>query len=300
MEISNQDVWETEYKVQRLPEEAMIVDGSMSQSKLFENLSQYELRSALYGTVLGDSTIRVKEECINPILQIVHHPKYRDYMLVKGQIFGQIPGIKFTVIDVIHTNHKTGKQYPQIRAFTTTNKWLLKPMKRFYKPKKQITKGILESLTPLGIALWYMDDGHLGFQYNQARYTTDAGKQSNERTISTRTVTLHTEGYTEQENILISKWLLERYGVESKIHSSHTRNLYFIWMNTTNSRKFVDIIRPYVLAVPSMHYKIDFKYRTDSIRHQENASEFLRFNIGYWTTEKRQECAVPQLIGAEI
>ena len=94
---------------------------------------------------------------------------------------------------------------------------------------------------------------------------------------------MNTHSFSKEENEIICSWLQSRWGIESQVKASKG---FFVYMNTTNARRFVDIIRPYVLAVPSMHHKIDFQYKNTS-------PELLRFNIEYWTREKGHERVAP-------
>lgn len=255
----------------------------MSPSKLYKNLSRHELRSAVIGMTLGDTNLQ--KHGINARMHMAHSPSVEDYVLLKKYVVQQVPGLWLRYKPVIHQNRKLKKAYPQLRVWSKTHPFLTKIRDRFYRPTKQINKGILESLTPLGLAFWYMDDGHLSLHYNVKRYTTDEDRKPSERSLSSRPLILNTHSFSFEENEVIVQWLLSRWGIESRVKKSKG---YFVYMNTKNAKKFVDIIRPYVLPVASMHHKLDFKYKTDS-------PELLRFNIEYWTTKEGHECATPYI-----
>jgi len=229
--------------------------------------------------VLGDFNLQLHG--VNARAQTSHSPTVRDYVEIKGIIMHQIPGLTYSFKDVIQQNRKLGKSYPQIKVWTSTHPFLTKLRERMYRPKKQLNKGILESLTPLGLALWYMDDGHLSIHHNVVRYSADSSRTTSERSVSSRPLIMNTHSFTKEENEVICSWLKSRWSIDSQV--KHSKG-FFIYMNTNNARKFVDIVRPYVLAVPSMHYKLNFKYKNTS-------PELLRFNIEYWTMEKGHECA---------
>lgn len=259
----------------------------MNPSKIYLKLARHELRSAVIGMTLGDSNLQMHGR--NARMQIGHSPRLWDYVNLKGIILRQIPGLKYAAKDVVHVNNRVGKRYPAIKVWTTCHPFLTKIRDRIYRPTKQLTKGLLESLTPLGLALWFMDDGHLSLHYNVKRYKTDQDRIPAERSISTRPLVMNTHSFSEQENEVVCDWLRSRWGVAARVKKSKG---FFVYMNTENARKFIDIVRPFVLPVPSMHYKINFKYK--------NASpELLRFNIEYWTTEEGHECAAPQ-VGDDI
>lgn len=256
----------------------------MNQSKIFDRLSVVDVKSAALGMVLGDAYIQPRAS--NARLSIAHSPKVLDYVELKKTVLEQVEGIKVKYKHVIHKNRKLDREYPQLRVWSNTHSFFTKIRERVYKPKKQINKRLLNSINEYGLAFWFMDDGHLSLRHNVVRSEADVGTRPKDRSISSRTIIFNTQGFSVEENEIISEWLKDRWGLDSVVKFS--RNLPFIFLNTGNSRKLVDIIRPYVLCVPSMYKKIDFKYKT-------NDPEFLRFNIGYWIKEEGQERPIPYL-----
>jgi hypothetical protein len=149
---------------------------------------------------------------------------------------------------------------------------------RVYGSAKQIDKELLNELTALGLALWYMDDGHLSLHHNAARFKPDKTRIRRERSIGARNIILSTHAFSDKENRVICEWLKTQWGIDARVKKSKGRYFY-VYMNTENARKFVDIVRPFVLGVPSMRYKLDFRYK-------DPPSELERFNIEYWVTTK--------------
>lgn len=259
----------------------------MNPSKLYQNLSRHELRAALLGMVLGDANLQMR--ATNARLQMAHKPAAEDYVLLKLSILHQVPGVWVKYKEVRHQNRKLGKVYPSLRVWSGGHPFFTKMRERLYAPKKRINKGILASLTDLGFALWFMDDGHLSLHHNARRYKEDTGKAASERSISSRNYTINTHSFSQEENEMIVAWLLSKWGIEARVKEERRGGTFFIHVNTTNAKILADIVRPYVLAVPSMHYKIDFRYT-------EKSPELLRYNVQPWldgTMEEGQECAAP-------
>lgn len=248
----------------------------MNPSKIYRNLSRHELRSAVIGMVLGDANLQMR--ATNARIQISHKPAVEDYVQLKGFVLGQVPGLKFKYTPVIHKNRKLDREYPQLRVWTGVHPFLTEMRDRLYKPKKRVTRGLLSSLTDLGFAFWFMDDGHLSLHHNKKRYATEVNSVASERSICARNYVLNTHGFSYEEQELICSWLKSRYGVAARIKKEKRGGTFFIFVNTTNARILCDVVRPYVLDVPSMHYKIDFRYVTDT-------SELLRYNIDFWTED---------------
>lgn len=234
--------------------------------------------------ILGDSNIQMR--ATNARMQLAHAPKSEDYVAIKATVLGQVPGVTLKYTHVIHKNRKLNKEYPQIRCWSNGHPYFTKMYTKFYTPKKKVTKDILSSLTPMGLAFWYMDDGHLSLKHNVVRSVKDIGTKPQERSISSRTIYLNTQGFSYEEHEAIVLWLKQTYDIDARIKSSKKKN-WMIFMNTGNARKFVDIVRPYVLGVPSMWYKIDFKYVNGD-------PALLKYNIDYWTTEQGHERLAPE------
>lgn len=112
--------------------------------------------------------------------------------------------------------------------------------------KKRVTWKILKKLTPLGIAVWFMDDGSLVLR----------GKRSG--TIRSREIHFSTHSFTVGENKIIIQYFQSVWGVEFRLTSERGRPR--IWCNTRNTHKFLDIVGTIVSQVPEMGYKADMKY----------------------------------------
>lgn len=242
----------------------------MSQpNSIFDKLSRHEIRSATLGMCLGDCNLQMRAK--NARMQFAHSPKVEGYVGIKVKVINQIPGVKLKYKHVLHNDPRVNKQYPTIRGWTNTHPYFTKMRKKLYNPIKKVTKRALNSITPIGLAFWYMDDGHLSLKHNAIRSNADLNKSPQERSISSRTIILNTQGFSKKENQLICKWLLQKWKIESRVKSD--KNKYWkLFINTSNSRKFVDIIRPYVIEIPCMHYKIDFKYVKDN-------PNLLKYNV---------------------
>jgi len=95
--------------------------------------------------------------------------------------------------------------------------------------KKTITRYYLDRLTPLGFAIWFMDDG------------SESGM-------------LSTHSFSESENEIIKQYLWEKWGIESKIYKDKRKSLYFIVIRIKSLSILRKIIEPYIPEC--MGYKI--------------------------------------------
>ena len=100
---------------------------------------------------------------------------------------------------------------------------------QFYINKKKIIPLDLE-LNARIMAVWYMDDGSL----------------------CDKSCYLNTQVFPEQEQLLLGRLLFRYFGLT--VSRDQDKQYYRLRFNVKESKKFVDIIRPYI--IPSMAYKI--------------------------------------------
>ena len=105
---------------------------------------------------------------------------------------------------------------------------------QFYKNKKKIIPKIIKKLlTPVSIAIWFMDDG--SFKSNKHN-----------------TFIIHTNGYQKSELELIQKAFLEKFGIKIGIHKQYDN--YRLYVYSESSQEFINLIKKYI--IPSMTYKL--------------------------------------------
>jgi recombination protein RecA len=108
--------------------------------------------------------------------------------------------------------------------------------KKWYpRGKKILNISLLESITPLGLAVWYMDDGSLI-------------KSGNFMKISTCC-------FTESEHRILVDWLKQKFDIRShtKVYSGYR----VLVIDLDDRKKFVKLVRKFI--TPEMKYKITFR-----------------------------------------
>lgn len=216
-----------------------------------------EKKSILIGMALGDGSIKRGKNAVNYNISCTHNIKQYDYMIWKMELLKENFQKNYWVSEKkskinIQDGYKRKDSYRMFVATLGTHTLTTSIYKEMYNNRvKVVTKEILEQLTPLGIAIWYMDDGNLAYKRNK------------DGSICSREVTLHIQGfdYKSQQNIIT--YFRNTYDIDCRLHKS--RDKYKLWMNTTNSIKFLKIIAKYVNEVECMRYKIDLKYNEKSI-----------------------------------
>lgn len=213
-------------------------------------LRSSELDGILYGTLLGDASLNKTSRNGNFNLTLTHSPKQKEYLEFKKNLISKVSHVRFSYKETISFNKQVKKNYTTCCYYTNYLKYFTKLEKIFYDDnrKKIVTRKILNKLTPLGLALWWMDDGCLCIHKRKDRNTLQ------------RTATIATYSFSLEEHDLIIKYFKEKWNIKVKLSWAGPKDNKkpVIKMPMLEFGKFKNIIEPYI--IPSMHYKIDCKY----------------------------------------
>lgn len=203
-------------------------------------MSKREQRGMIAGMILGDGSLQKREMYKNPVIRINHSIKQRQYLLWKVSLLQALfhypleSSIRYKDITV------RGNEY-KVCMFNSRVSSKLKTIYRIaYKNgKKVISQELLELLTPLGLALWYMDDGCCN--------------------IGNRTVSLSTY-CTLDEALTCQRYFINTWDIHWKLMKHKSGYSIGRGYQTDDMAKFKKIIEPYI--IDSMKYKIDAIART--------------------------------------
>jgi len=193
-------------------------------------------RNLLIAMLLGDGTISN-----NNVFKMCHSLEQKEYLEWKIKHLNN-NGIKNNGVKSYISNNGYNKNkevfYTQLNIIP-----FVKLLRRvYYKPKKNIAnRRMLNRLDALGVAIWYMDDGHINIQKKNGEVKGFYIK------IATCT--------TKENNQIIIDYFKEVWDVNF-YQFSEGKNTFSIACGTKEARKFINIVKPYVLEIPSMWYKI--------------------------------------------
>ena len=91
-------------------------------------------------------------------------------------------------------------------------------------------------ITPIGLAIWFMDDG-------------------SRKSLRHKTYIFHTLGYAKQELELVTKALNKCFSVNTKLHRQK-ENYWRIYILSESSEQFKKIVEPYIKNILSMKNKL--------------------------------------------
>ena len=200
-----------------------------------------ESRNLLIGMLLGDGTISN-----NNVFKIAHSESQKDYLEWKIKQLKEA-GIRNNGV----------KSYIKTKGYTTgvpvyytqlnTIPFIKVLRKVFYKEKKILgNRKLLNRLDAKGIAIWYMDDGHINI-----RKTKDGRPMGFYIRISTCE--------PKQEVQTIIDFFKEQWNINFYMfHEGKKEDSYSLCCGTKEGLKFIDIVKPYVSQVPSMVHKITY------------------------------------------
>jgi recombination protein RecA len=124
--------------------------------------------------------------------------------------------------------------------------------------KKHLNWDYLKSLTPLALAVWYMDDGTFTLRSKGVQARTVGG---------TGRVEICVEAMSPGSRDRLARYLQDTHGLEVKLTSRGARQVSVLQFSTAASAKFQKLIAPYVH--PSMEYKLLPRYRGQFSVNQE-------------------------------
>ena len=192
-----------------------------------------EDRDLIISMIFGDGYL-------NPqgYLSIRHALKNKDYVEWKYQLLKS----KFNVTLPYYVSNNG---YGAYELRTKTYRFIKLYRKVIYGTgRKKISNfKLLNKLTPLGLAIWYMDDGHLSQKKRDGKVHAN---------------TLYINTYiSKEENQIIINYFKEKWNI--CFTQNHDKGFYRLRCGTKEARKFLDIVRPYVSQIPSMSHKLLIK-----------------------------------------
>lgn len=230
-----------------VPVRNVLIGDEIATSFYSLNNRQLELFN---GTMLGDGYIRFGRRdysCCR--FGFTHTRKNEDYVNLKLEGFGTLPFTKQDIKAYKHSKEAVGV------VFYSSPIWLVE-RKRWYENGVKILPKSFEKITPLSLAVWYMDDG---------------SRQGNSAVICS-------ESFSEQENEKLTVLLKQCLGIDAslqrnyrngklmpRIYIGNGNNVGGQVNENLNAMRFFKLVAPYIPQ--SLRYKlpesIESKYPFD-------------------------------------
>lgn len=198
-------------------------------------------RNLLIGLLLGDGTIQS-----NNVFKIAHCEQQKDYLEWKIKQLKE-SGIRNNGIKLYIKTHGYNSGVPVYYTQLNIIPFIKVLRRVFYKPHKIIgNRKLLNRLDAKGVAIWYMDDGHINIRKDK-----DGRPMGFYIKIATCV--------PKEELQVIIDYFKEVWNVKFyAFHEGKKEDSYSLCCGTQEGMKFIEIIKPYVLQVPSMIHKITY------------------------------------------
>ena len=198
-------------------------------------------RNLLIALLLGDGTIMS-----NNVFKLAHCEQQKDYLEWKIKQLKE-SGIRNSGLKtyISSSGYNVGKTvfYTELNTIP-----FIKVLRRvFYKPTKVIgNRKLLNRLDAKGIAIWYMDDGHINIRKDK-----DGRPMGFYIKIATC--------LPKHEVQIIIDYFKEVWDISFYMfHEGKKEDSYSLCCGTKEGLKFIEIVKPYVSQVPSMIHKITY------------------------------------------
>lgn len=192
-----------------------------------------ESRNMFLFMLIGDGYINPQGTMV-----LRHCYAQKEYLEFKKNLLNSV-GIKTS--EIIECNNNG---YPGVYLYVRVYKFSKAYRKIYYTPKKNIAiRKLLNKLTPLGLAIWYMDDGGLSQKKKNGKV------HANDLMLNTH--------LSKEENQIIIDYFKEVWNVQ--FTQVKNKGKYRLRCGTKEARKFIQIVEPHIKNIKCMLHKIDIK-----------------------------------------
>jgi recombination protein RecA len=164
-----------------------------------------------------------------------HGAKQVDYLDWKASLFGNI-GQSRTV-------NAKGAAFVDLTPLSELGE--LRDVVYWGDGKKHLTDDYLKSLSPLALAVWFMDDGSFSERSKGLQERTAGGSGRVEFCV---------EAMSKASRVRLADHLRDVHGVDSRVSIRGAAKMAVLTMTTVGSSRFLELVAPYVH--PSMDYKL--------------------------------------------
>ena len=186
----------------------------------------------LVGTLLGDGCLETQNRGRTYRLKIEHAISQKDYLDWKFQVFKT-----FTLSEPRSHERPSYGSVRKNYCFSTISHGALRfYAQQFYADGKKIMPRMISKLlTPVALAVWFMDDGSVKSKQHRA-------------------LVIHAQSFNQSDLQRVILVLEKKYGIKSALRKRTDGNGYVLYLLAETIGKFIDLVEEYIL--PSMRYKL--------------------------------------------
>ena len=205
------------------------------------NDQQFEV---VMGSLMGDGNLSPNPRGRNGVrFRLGHGAKQLDYLRWKTALMGNIR----------HTVRENSKGASFVDFTPLAELGELQRAVYLGDGKKFFSEEYLKALTPLSLAIWYMDDGSFTLRSKGVQQRTIGGSGRIEICV---------EAMTEGTRVRLRDYLRDNHGLDVRLRSAGSAGKAVLVFSTAASAKFQALVAPYM--APSMEYKLLPRFRGQS------------------------------------
>src|SRR3989344_7224123 len=229
-------------------------------------------REIVLGSLLGDGSLKIHKPYKNARFSFRHSLTQEEYF------FWKVGGLnEISSENCVWRQSKDGKDgygTEKLRFQSLALPNLTELYQLTHKQGKfRIRRKWLNQLTPLSLAVWWLDDGSLVKNTRQGVFCTD--------------------GFELNQVKLLDRYLKKVWGITTTVFRTQKGHYRLIIHSSQDLQKFLRIILPHI-SVASMLPKVLLLYKDSELQQRwisevENLTQFSRETIEKYLLEKRQK-----------
>jgi len=201
-----------------------------------------QFKGAIIGMILGDGSLsRLEKDRLNSRLSVTSVNK--DYLDWKLNMMEHLTKVRINETSYEKT-HPTWQTLYKATSMQHPSYTKLR-MRMYHEEGRTIDTHIMKALTPLGVLLWYLDDG----SYEE------------KKTI----MAIYSNAYSYSDNMLMAKCMNDNFGLRFNVYQKFSkregkRYSHLHLAGKDRLKFYEDIIEPFIGKIPnSMMYKVPEK-----------------------------------------
>lgn len=189
-------------------------------------------KEVLVGTLLGDGCLETQNNGRTFRLKVEHSLQQKEYVDWKYKVFKDWvltePKVrKYSAYGLERNNYRF--------STVSTGSFRFFAQQFYENGRKVIPKLISKLLTPIALAVWFMDDGSI-------------------KSRDHRALVIHSQSFNKIDLERVTKVLEDKYKIKSVLRKRQDGTGHVIYLLSETIDKFIALIGKYVL--PSMSYKL--------------------------------------------
>ncbi|MBU3749278.1 MAG: recombinase RecA, partial [Mycobacterium sp.] len=218
----------------REAEDILVGDRVMLAQPSLLSDQQWEV---VLGSLLGDGCLAapIRKESEAARFRMGHSVRQADYLDWKVEMLGNLPHSRGA--DATSAVFADFAPLPELHE--------LRSAVYLGDGKKFLSEDYLKALTPLSLAVWYMDDGCFTVRSEGSQRRTSGGSGRIEICVG---------DMSEGSQVRLRDYLCDTYGLDVRLRHDGTAGDAMLVFSTAATAKFQELVAPYVH--PSMAYKL--------------------------------------------